>query len=278
MPGYTLISNAVPPPLLRQLVVESERLTSAEPEAAHGIRDLLHKSPVEFAPRSALAPGLAWYEGQPLSKLALWFDTEPHNATLNMAIDEALLEQATLPVLRIYRWAEPSISIGYGQKLDALAADLPPWPIVRRRTGGGAVWHGDDSTYSLIIPANEKWSNTRPIASYQQLHESLAQALNASDHGPCRLATSEDQRAGAACFKSPALHDIMRATTKLAGAGQRRTRHGLLHQGSLRIADLDDAFWQSFAHSLANEVIPWLSLPSHLQQRAAELAEQRVAL
>src|ERR1700758_3487521 len=81
-------------------------------------------------------------------------DHRARSAAMNMAIDEALLETATLPTIRYYWWNHPALSFGYFGKfseVENFAWDRDP---VRRWTGGGIVFHGDDLTYSLVIPAS----------------------------------------------------------------------------------------------------------------------------
>ena len=91
-----------------------------------------------------------------------------------MAMDQALLELATGPVLRVYHWAEPSVSVGYSHELSAVSFD---GPVVRRWTGGGVVWHGGDATYSLVVPMNDAWASTRPVDTYRLIHGALAEVL-----------------------------------------------------------------------------------------------------
>ena len=73
-------------------------------------------------------------------------------AALNMAIDELLLQSAQVPILRFYRWTEPSVSFGYFGRFEEAQAFAQERALVRRWTGGGIVPHGgDDLTYSLVI-------------------------------------------------------------------------------------------------------------------------------
>ncbi len=206
--------------------------------------------------------------------LRLIIEVEAHPAAFNMAVDQALLETTSVPVLRVYHWEQPSISIGYSHELTALRASLPDWPIVRRWTGGGVVWHHQDSTYSLTVPMSDPWAQTRPVESYRQIHGALAQCLNEAGHGPCRLAGEEDRKEGALCFEAPALFDIVRGTAKIAGAGQRRSRLGLLHQGSVKLL-LPGAFWQRWAEQLAKDVRLEYELSPALHQRAEALCRAR---
>ena len=79
-------------------------------------------------------------------------DDLPHGAPLNMAIDEVLLRHARMPLLRLYRWERPAISFGYFGVAAQILPQCGPREAVRRWTGGGVVWHGEDLTYSLVVP------------------------------------------------------------------------------------------------------------------------------
>lgn len=208
-------------------------------------------------------------------RLILWLDPEPHAGALNMALDQALLETTTDPVLRVYSWTEPAVTIGYAQKLDQLRPSLPDWPVTRRWTGGGVVYHDADHTYSVIVPAHCEWSQTRPVESYRLIHGALAGQLVTTGFDGCRLAVAEDVIDAPFCFEAPAVHDIVRGKLKIAGAGQRRSRIGFLHQGSVQNVDLTPAFWREWSASIANHVMELGALPAPVVKRADELAESR---
>ncbi|MFZ4594008.1 MAG: lipoate--protein ligase family protein [Verrucomicrobiaceae bacterium] len=200
---------------------------------------------------------------------------QAYDGPLNMAIDQALLETTQVPVLRVYQWGQPSISIGYSHDLGALKPSLQDrWPVVRRWTGGGVVWHDADSTYSVIVPSREPWAATRPVESYRLLHGSMADCLKANRDIDCRLAGEDDQKEGALCFEAPALFDIVAGSEKIAGAGQRRTREGLLHQGSVNLM-LNESFWSAWAQSLAADVTVQRTLSSEVMSRAENLVRER---
>lgn len=191
-----------------------------------------------------------------------------------MAADQAWLEQSADPVLRVYRWNEPTVTIGYAQSLTKLADSLPRWPVVRRWTGGGVVLHDNDYTYSLIVPAVHPWSQTNPLDSYRLIHESLAQAL---DDGS-RLAGMEDLIEAPFCFVAPAMHDVIRDKVKVAGAGQRRGKLGLLHQGSVQQVTLGADFWPRWAAQLAKNVLIHPAMTPAMKERADELTQKRYGL
>ncbi|MEI6073169.1 MAG: hypothetical protein WCS31_15350 [Verrucomicrobiae bacterium] len=164
------------------------------------------------------------------SFLLVWEDAAERSPSGQMAMDEALLALSPQPVLRIYRWAAPAVTFGYAQRhavAQALAGSLP---VVRRWTGGGTVFHGSDLTLTLAVPAPHPLCSESPERIYRGVHEALLPALREKD---ARLASAEDCRAGAACFASPALHDILCGGKKICGGALRRGRSGVLYQGSL---------------------------------------------
>lgn len=191
-----------------------------------------------------------------------------------MAADQAWLEQSEVPVLRVYRWDQPTVTIGYAQNLAKLTDVLPPWPVVRRWTGGGVVLHDNDFTYSVIVPGCQPWSQTNPLDSYRLIHESLAAAL---DDGS-RLAGAEDLIEAPFCFVAPALHDVIGGKVKIAGAGQRRGKLGLLHQGSVQQVTLKDDFWPQWAAQLASNVLVKPEMTAAMIKRANELTTKRYRL
>ena len=196
----------------------------------------------------------------------------------NMALDQAWLELAGSPVLRVYGWTEPTVTLGYAQSLAKLRDSLPPWPVVRRWTGGGVVLHQGDFTYSVIVPATDPWAQTTALESYRSLHGSLAEALCEQGQAGCRLALPEDVIEAPFCFVAPAVHDVIRGQVKVAGAGQRRGRLGLLHQGSVQQVVLPTGFWRAWAARLAREVELVSEVPPPVQARAEELLRDRYAL
>lgn len=208
--------------------------------------------------------------------ILLWLDG-PHPGAWNMAVDQAWLELTSVPVLRVYGWEQPTVSIGYAQHLPKLESALPGWPVVRRWTGGGVVLHHQDFTYSVIIPASEPWAAIRPVESYRLIHGSLAEALCEQGFAGCRLATQEDVIEAPFCFVAPAVHDVVRGPVKVAGAGQRRGKLGLLHQGSVQQVHVAKEFWIQWAQRLAKNVHPVEVLPESISQRAQELHDRRYA-
>jgi len=167
------------------------------------------------------------------SKLVEVIDPEPHSAALNMAIDEILLRQAERPALRVYRWSEPAVSFGYFEKVSTAEAIAAGRAAVRRWTGGGIVEHGEDLTYTLFIPQGHPFLRHAASETYRQIHETIAGFLVGAGMRAEVLSASHAS-VSRACFASPVQHDLVADGIKVAGAAQRRTRWGLLHQGSIR--------------------------------------------
>ena len=168
----------------------------------------------------------------------LWMDGS-HGPYLNMAIDELMLERMDSigkVVLRFYEWNIPSASFGYSQKPRAVTRT--GLTLVRRPTGGGVVYHDVDLTYTLVIPAGHPICDLNRMDSYKVIHEPIMKAvldLGQGAHLAPDLGIKHD-RATLQCFVSPSPNDVLAAdNTKLAGAAQRRTRKGILHQGSVSL-------------------------------------------
>jgi len=188
-----------------------------------------------------------------LPEISFFDDIVPHAAALNMAIDEALLATISGPVLRVYRWVKPAVSFGYFERWEPIRASHPGRDAVRRWTGGGVVLHGEDFTYSLLIPRSCDAAAIEPGESYGVIHRALCPAL--ADAGiAAQPASASAAKISQACFENPVLHDVLVQGEKVAGAAQRRTRVGLIHQGSVQMIELPAFFGTAFAGHLAGAV------------------------
>lgn len=196
---------------------------------------------------------------RPFDILEIFDDAIPHAAAVNMAIDETLLLRVQMPTLRCYRWARPAVSFGYFEKWEPVRAAHPHREPVRRWTGGGVVPHGDgeDWTYSLLLPAAaacRAFADAELTKSYRIIHEAAAGALAAVGINNARTCETSAARTSPACFENPVRFDVMLAGRKIAGAAQRRTAAGVLHQGSIRCGELPARFAEEFAQRLARKV------------------------
>jgi lipoate-protein ligase A len=195
--------------------------------------------------------------GRVFETLKFWRDDETRTGAENMAVDQLLMECVGMhPVLRVYGWSEPTVSFGYFlAQADARASfSADGLTYVRRWTGGGIVDHRIDITYTLAIPRAHALSVARGAESYRVIHQALANAL--LEMGEAARLSPVDEGGGAlACFDNPVAYDITNAAgQKIAGAGQRRTRFGLLHQGSVVTAVSSAKLGQTLTSFLSTDV------------------------
>ena len=165
----------------------------------------------------------------------------------NMATDEYLLtlsSQRQFPILRCYGWQGDAVSFGYFQSFDQIASLTSVRPLVRRPTGGGLVSHVQDWTYSVAIPSSCEWYQLKACESYCRMHQWAHTALRSMGLETV-LAEEAIESGPGQCFIGAEKHDILYKGFKIAGAAQRRTRHGLLIQGSIQIPDVTNAANQS---------------------------------
>jgi lipoate-protein ligase A len=189
----------------------------------------------------------------------------PRGGPANMARDDALLQGCAphSPVtLRLYSWQPATISLGYFQdfeeykRLDSPAGDLP---VVRRTTGGGAILHDLELTYSIVIPIRHPTVHSRPNDLYTLMHQAVIRAIG---HG-ARPAGKGNESCGASsqhgpffCFARRHPLDVVvddpdgiDGDSKIAGSAQRRTATGILQHGSIiigsRFAQHPVATWKS---------------------------------
>lgn len=174
-------------------------------------------------------------QAMPAELWDFWQDTA-HSPAFNMAADEVLLETAPdrgRPLLRYYAWDRLAVSIGYVQRLDAAPTG---YDAVRRPTGGGVVYHDHDFTYTVVFPDGHWLCGLDRLQSYDWLNRAVQAGLQKLDL-QANLADAaiphEVDRLNMVCFNNPTRYDILLDGEKIAGSAQRRTRNGILHQGSL---------------------------------------------
>ncbi len=164
----------------------------------------------------------------------------PTRGALNMARDEAILSAVergdSPPTLRLYAWQPACLSLGYGQR--AREADINRlaalgWDVVRRPTGGRAILHVDELTYSLSLPLSDPIAEGGIIDSYQRLSGAILAALQSLG---ARVHAQKQESAGEltpVCFDTPSHYEITADGRKLVGSAQLRRRNALLQHGSL---------------------------------------------
>jgi lipoate-protein ligase A len=159
-----------------------------------------------------------------------------------MAVDEALFLGDGPPTLRLYRWNPHGVSLGYFQKYTdlptgPLAADGVP--VVRRLTGGGAIYHGDEITFSITCSSDHELFRGIVRESYDRVHAVLSRAIgrclpaarNVAPRGDQPLLS--DSNASPWCFHESTAFDLVSSGRKLVGSAQRRSRGRILHHGSI---------------------------------------------
>jgi lipoate-protein ligase A len=156
---------------------------------------------------------------------------EAFDGPMQMALDEVLLSRVQRPTLRVYRWKSPCVTFGYFQSYDLVEKSHPDLPTVRRWSGGGMVVHGEDLTFSLMIPAGNPISGTSPALFYRMLHGAVSSRFGGS------LAGDGDVSEGPSCFASPSRDDLMVGGRKVLGGAIRRSGGALLYQGSFLTHD-----------------------------------------
>jgi len=163
----------------------------------------------------------------------------------NMAVDEILLRSAAedgVTTLRTYAWSTPTLTLGYFQHYDDRSrhTNSAGCPCIRRQTGGGAILHDQEITYSLCVPVPRRTIDTRYY--YHLVHDSLRTAL-ASFGIEVELCAAAVAPASTEflCFQRRSFGDVICGGYKILGSAQRRHGRGLLQHGSLLLTRSDHA-------------------------------------
>ncbi len=168
--------------------------------------------------------------------------TPPARGAWNMAVDEAILEHVergeAFPTLRLYAWDPPCLSLGRAQPfadVDIPRLQTHGWDVVRRMTGGRAILHTDELTYSVTGPADEPRLAGTVLDSYNRLASALLAAVG--DLGlPVEMEAGKangDGTPNPVCFEVPSTYEITVDGRKLIGSAQARRKQGVLQHGSL---------------------------------------------
>lgn len=167
-------------------------------------------------------------------------------AAFNMALDEALLlvheAGAAVPTLRVYGWCQPTLSLGYAQDarqaVDLAACQAQGVAVVRRPTGGRAVLHDQEVTYSVVMPLLLADGPGTITEHYRRIGMALAAALQGLGV-PVRLARPQVRAApghalaSPACFAALSRYELSAAGKKIVGSAQKRAQCALLQHGSI---------------------------------------------
>ncbi len=191
----------------------------------------------------------------------------PRPAAINMALDEAMLAHAAESgetLLRLYSWDRPSVSFGRNQRCQgvysAARCDQAGVPAVRRLTGGRALLHGREVTYSVAAP-----TTAAPTlrGGYEAINALLVEALQAlgipvERAAPAARTPSPDL---APCFETPSAGELVVGTEKLVGSAQHRDAVAFLQHGSILLADD-----QPLLRTIALQPLPPVPPPATVEQ------------
>lgn len=165
-------------------------------------------------------------------------DPAPSTGAWNMAVDEALLNAAIEEegsLVRLYRWSEPTVSLGYFQSL-AATRDHPllrELPVVRRLSGGGAILHHHELTYSVTLSAGHPLARI-PREMYTSVHFCVVNVLAEFGVAASLRGAADESRGGRfLCFGRGDAFDVVMGQHKVLGSAQRRRKGAILQHGSL---------------------------------------------
>ncbi|HNJ12237.1 MAG TPA: biotin/lipoate A/B protein ligase family protein [Anaerolineales bacterium] len=169
--------------------------------------------------------------------------TPPSSGAWNMAVDESILEHIhrgeSLPTLRLYSWNPPCLSLGHAQSfadVDVERLQANGWEVVRRVTGGRAILHTDELTYSVTGGADEPVLAGGVLESYNRLAQALLFAIRELGL-PVEIKEHISEPAtlnlNPVCFEVPSTYEITVEGKKLIGSAQSRKKEGVLQHGSL---------------------------------------------
>lgn len=167
-----------------------------------------------------------------------FIDTGCNSAYANMAVDEALLELSEIPALRVYRWNPSAISIGYSQnalaEINMEKCMRNSIAVVRRITGGKAVLHENDVTYSFILPEKPQLLPKDVTESYRLIANALVLAFKKIGVN-AQIKRRQRKVATSLCFSSLNWYEITARNKKISGSAQKRIKGKILQHGPLLV-------------------------------------------
>lgn len=184
----------------------------------------------------------------------------PATGAWNMAVDEAIMISAgagdALPTLRFYDWSPACLSLGYGQRVAIVDYDrleAAKLGIVRRPTGGGAILHIEEVTYSVVLPADHELAKGSIVESYRRISAALTAGLSLL--GVKIQADSPDGviEQPAACFETPSHYEPTVQGKKLIGSAQARKYNAVLQHGSIPLKGDIARIYDVLAYDTGNE-------------------------
>ena len=205
-------------------------------------------------------------------------DTAPRTGAENMALDEALMDAVAAgespPTLRFYQWEPPCLSLGKRQPLDGVelaTCRADGVDVVRRATGGWAILHTDELTYSIAVPPDEPRAAGAILDAYRTLSQGLVAGLRllGVPAAMSPVTPGGTHNASAACFEVPSAYEITAGGRKLIGSAQARPNGRVLQHGSLPLVGDIARVARYLAFEDEEERA---ALIAHLRERAATLS------
>jgi len=216
---------------------------------------------------------------QKMVEIWRFLDTGANNGFWNMAVDEAIFittkEKNLSPTLRFYRWRPSAVSIGYaqnvGEEVNLKECKRLKMDVVRRYTGGGAIFHDDELTYSFISKTDGYQHFDDLLASYKQVCWGIIKGL--SELGISvkfrEVRNKLSSREKVPCFMANSKHDLIVNEKKVLGNAQRRTKEVFLQQGSLPL---------SYNFNLINRIFPGSNGFKNRATSISEILDQEISL
>lgn len=205
----------------------------------------------------------------------------------NMATDLWLFEEFNScdPIFRHYGWKKEEITFGYGQNWNWVKNQkiVNAMKLTRRPTGGGIVKHGCDWTYMLILPQGHSSFSIPALDLYEKVHFLIGEALNIQGYAtslmPCPSKGSQAKGIPGNCFLEPVGRDLMSedGSSKLAGAAMKRTRKGILIQGTLDLSGFPNLDMKAFIGSFLDQLQNLISEKTKVVQWPKNLEAIRIS-
>ncbi len=170
----------------------------------------------------------------------------------NMALDAALLdscaERNAAPALRFYGWSPPAVSLGYFQNEEDFRG-MHGMDVVKRLTGGGAIVHDRELTFSLVFGEKDPVLPEDVFESYGAVCEAIVLGLGLigieagvrGDSASGNPVSGPERKSPYFCFEKPSRFDVTAGGRKIAGSAQRRRKGAVLHHGSVPMEKADSA-------------------------------------
>jgi len=219
-------------------------------------------------------------------------ETKAASAEENMQMDAKLLENLEgqeRPILHLYEWEKPSATFGYFVKpeelLDLAGAEKNGLDLARRPTGGGVVFHLWDLAFSVLVPAKSELFSMNTLDNYNLVNrvvkDVVKEFIGISDEIGLIPddAPYQDETCTHFCMARPTKYDVMLQGKKIAGAAQRKTKDGFLHQGTIALLRPDPELLgavlpsEAVREAMMETTFPLLKEAKELQEGRRELCE-----